>query len=248
MGENKVVNPMYETLGQRLKRLREAKGLNPNRLGKNARVDPGYIARIEKGEIKNPGWEVVLKLAEGLDTTLQYIYTGKDAEPVKPASDMSTDDNDLKLLANIFTKHGKQEFHYLGEVLSIPIKGHVSAGRLSIRDEERGEFVIVKRASIANLSNHNRVYALIVDGDSLQGDGINSGDTILIYRTAEFDIDNKIYVIRDPNTNECVLRHLVHSGDLIIAQSSNPAYKPLLLKAVEVLGRVIVSIPPERYH
>jgi transcriptional regulator with XRE-family HTH domain len=56
------------TFGQRLRELREAKGWSQMRLGEEADVRYQYVARLERAE-SEPGWAMVLKLAEALGVT-----------------------------------------------------------------------------------------------------------------------------------------------------------------------------------
>ena len=65
------------------------------------------------------------RLAEGLDTTIQYLYTGL---PIG-LSIATENPNTLLELKRLFDKINPKEFRYLGEVELIPIKGHIPAGR-----------------------------------------------------------------------------------------------------------------------
>lgn len=61
----KKVDPAF---GKRLRALREAKGWSQMKLGEEAGVRYQYVARLERAE-SEPGWEMVLKLAEALGVT-----------------------------------------------------------------------------------------------------------------------------------------------------------------------------------
>jgi repressor LexA len=243
MVENKG-KAMANTLGNRIKQLREEAGFSAAELGRLTGIDSGYIGRIEKGEIPKPGPEILAKLASKLNTSIDYIVTGKQLRLTAPKQPRTKGEL-LVTIAESLKQLGSSELEYLGEVEPIPIKGHVPAGNLAIREEEAGRIVLVSKAKLDKYPNRARLYAVVVDGDSLKGDGINKGDRLIVREQSEFDIENKIYIIRDPNTSELVARHLIRSGNIIIAQSSNPAYKPLILNSIEVLGRVIMRIPEE---
>ncbi len=49
-----------------LRQLREAKGMTQADLAKRAKVDQGYISTLEAGEKKNPGINVLKRLARAL--------------------------------------------------------------------------------------------------------------------------------------------------------------------------------------
>ncbi len=114
-------------------------------------------------------------------------------------------------------------------------------------EQEEGEAVIIAKNLIKPLTNKPEdVYSLRVSGESLAGDGIHTDDIIFVLQTQVFDIDGKLYIIRDPRTGESVVRHLYHKNDRIRIEASNPDYEPLLLDEVEVIGRVIYIQPQGR--
>jgi len=69
---------MDETFGQRLKRLRQAKGLSQRDL-----AEPGitfaYISRLEADK-RNPSIKALRKLAPKLDVSVEYLETGTQTE------------------------------------------------------------------------------------------------------------------------------------------------------------------------
>lgn len=77
-----------------------------------------------------------------------------------------------------------------------------------------------------------------VNGDSLQGDGINHGDLVIVEPNVEI-IDGKMYVIR--RQNEVVARHLYTDADKLKLVSSNEDYETVEATDIEVLGRLILS-------
>lgn len=62
-------------LGEVIKRQREEKGWSLTELAErtDGRIERSYIFRLEKGEKKNPSWEVVLKLIEVLGINLREL-------------------------------------------------------------------------------------------------------------------------------------------------------------------------------
>ena len=55
-----------ETLGARLKELRQQKGLSQIELSKLSNIPQGTISRWETGARANPGWKMIQALAAGL--------------------------------------------------------------------------------------------------------------------------------------------------------------------------------------
>src|SRR5262245_34255812 len=85
-----------ETVGARLRRLREARGLKQRDLAEPGISGP-YICRIEQGN-RRPSLRALRRLAAKLDVTPEYLETG--------APETTTD----KLVADIAEMRGGGEF------------------------------------------------------------------------------------------------------------------------------------------
>jgi SOS-response transcriptional repressor LexA len=229
-----------ETLGARLTRLRQEAGFNKSRLGKKSGIDPGYIARIESGRIPNPGLPILKKLAAAMDLPLLRLIGEEES-----AGNINT--GKLFELKRALGRFVSREIESLGEALQIPVRGYVRAGTPCVVEQEEGEVLIISRNLIESLTRKaGNVYALRIAGESLSGDGLHTGDDILVFQTSNFDIEGKLYVIRDPQTGESVVRHLQHKDGRIRITAAHPEYQPLLLDEVEVIGRVIYLQPQGR--
>lgn len=67
---------MTETLGQRIRRLREAKNLGLREAAKKLGISPAYLSRIETNEEKTPpGEEVLQRVADLLDQNLDGLMS-----------------------------------------------------------------------------------------------------------------------------------------------------------------------------
>lgn len=67
-----------ETLGERVKKLREAQGLTQRELAERIGTSSGLISFIERDKNK-PSYEVIRRLSEVLGTSTDYLIYGKDA-------------------------------------------------------------------------------------------------------------------------------------------------------------------------
>jgi transcriptional regulator with XRE-family HTH domain len=56
-----------------LKTLRKDRGLTQTQLAKRARTSQAYIARLERGEKKNPSLAMLRRLAKALGTTIEAL-------------------------------------------------------------------------------------------------------------------------------------------------------------------------------
>lgn len=67
-----------ETMGQRIRALREAKGWNQERLATLTGVTVSAVSQWERDETKNVKLEAFLTLAEALGTDPHYLVFGAD--------------------------------------------------------------------------------------------------------------------------------------------------------------------------
>jgi SOS-response transcriptional repressor LexA len=229
-----------KALGEKVKYFRLRLGLNIPELASKAHTDKTQLSMLEKGTKPDITLGTINKLAAALEIPASQLLSDSELRELKPESKSDI----LKGLERSLRKLGSKEFEYLGEVLPLPVRGFIRAGTMGVTEQEDGEVLIRARSEIEALtSNPDIVYAVRVVGESLSGDGIHSGDRLLVLPVQTFDIDGDIYIIRDPDTSEQVVRHLYHNNGDIRVEASNPDYKPLVLKRIEIVGRVI-SVEP----
>jgi len=65
----------HKALGQRIKRLRQKKGLSQNDFAAMCGIGPRYVAKIEQGETTLP-FSVLTQIAENLDVTVFALLKG----------------------------------------------------------------------------------------------------------------------------------------------------------------------------
>lgn len=71
------------TLGRRIAALRERRGWKQRQLAEEARLSVTFLSEVENDR-RVPGTEALLKLADALETTLDYLVKGViDAEPTR---------------------------------------------------------------------------------------------------------------------------------------------------------------------
>lgn len=61
------------SIGARVKRVREARGLTQAGLAKKARVTQGFISQLESGVRQNPGVLPVLRIAKALKISITEL-------------------------------------------------------------------------------------------------------------------------------------------------------------------------------
>lgn len=71
-------------LGERVRRLRKAKGLSQERLAELAGLHTNYVGQVERGE-KNLTLDTLQKIVSGLDITLEELFRYVDPMKKKDA-------------------------------------------------------------------------------------------------------------------------------------------------------------------
>lgn len=67
-----------ETFGQRLRRLREERGLTVVDLGNTAGCAEGTVRQLETGHTKSPNLPLGLRLADALHVDVRYLALGEN--------------------------------------------------------------------------------------------------------------------------------------------------------------------------
>ena len=76
------------TLGERIHLLRRRLGWTQRELAQLAHINTNTLARLERDEIRDPGSQLVLRLARALNTSTDYLLgreEDEDAEDDDPA-------------------------------------------------------------------------------------------------------------------------------------------------------------------
>lgn len=89
-------------LGDNIKKIRLNKGLSINKLWKQSEVTAGYISAIERNEKVNPSKDILKKLANALNVTVDDFYMNVDRdEMIVELNQVNDDKNDYVLLNTI---------------------------------------------------------------------------------------------------------------------------------------------------
>jgi transcriptional regulator with XRE-family HTH domain len=92
-------------LGEQMKRLRKNLGLTQNQLGVKVKINGRQLARYEIGQGK-PSLDVLLKLADFFEVSLDFLVTGNQKEISKKAR---INDQDLLRLLQLVDRLDKAE-------------------------------------------------------------------------------------------------------------------------------------------
>ncbi len=118
------------------------------------------------------------------------------------------------------------------EVLEgIPVKGSVAAGGLieSFSD-------VQENLDISDVLKKKDVFALSVNGDSMQDACITDGDMVLMEPIKDsLSLKNGTIVSAMVPGSGTTLKYFVKRGDKIFLEAANPAYEPIELNTEEVI-------------
>jgi repressor LexA len=114
----------------------------------------------------------------------------------------------------------------------LPLIGHIAAGSPIIADENIEGFRPISK----NLVRHPNAFLLRVHGDSMIGDHIVDGDLVIVHpQNTANDGDIVVALIGEEATVKRFYRRKGH----IELRASNPKYKPLRVRAVQIQGKVV---------
>jgi len=124
-----------KTYGEKLKELRKQRDLNPYQLGKLSGVDPGYISRIESGEIKEPKSGVTSRLTRALGVKFGYFYGSNESTLPDPELALSTIEVSIKayipVYAEVSAGVGMEPIDYVACTRARPAPESLRAYRVS---------------------------------------------------------------------------------------------------------------------
>lgn len=117
-----------ETLKEKLRTAMEAKRYNGRMLSLGAGVDPSYISKLLRGEIRNPSYEVLGRIAATLGVTVEWFH-GK--EVTVPAGTLDIDHElfvqvvelaDSRIKAGEYDLTPKQYANYLWDMYQMALQ------------------------------------------------------------------------------------------------------------------------------
>lgn len=222
-------NKQHESPGVIIKRIRIAKGISQRQLAIKAGKDPGYLSVLESDGSKGMTLDSARAFAKALDVSPSVFLRPNSSSETY----ISGDSQSAKTLDAIIRDLQLAYDHR--ENVEIPVLGSIPAGYPATVADNVLDYITVPRIALGK-ADVKGLFALRVSGDSLIGDGIVSGDTVVLEPTSDI-IDGKIYALR--KRDEVVLRHVYKENDHLRLESSNGEYKRLKARSVEIIGRVV---------
>jgi repressor LexA len=121
-------------------------------------------------------------------------------------------------------------------MVEIPIIGRVAAGQPILAQEHVEDTVQVDSFF---LGTSKRVYGLRVQGDSMIGDGILSGDYIFVKKQLHADDGEIVVALID---DEATVKRVYFEGDRVRFQPSNPRMAPIYVRREDFRNTMIIGV------
>lgn len=206
-------------IGQKIKNLREQKGMTLEELGNKVGVGKSTVRKWETGMITNMKRDKITKLAAALDTSPSYLIGWDDTDNLNKIKDQ---------IINV--REGTTQ---------VPVLGKVAAGVPKYIQENYIGYEDVSNDMIKD----DTVFGLEINGDSMSP-RILKGDVVIVRE--QNDAESGDVVIVSINGDEATCKRLMKYADGISLISFNPAYEPMTFsnkdieeKPVRIIGKVI---------
>jgi repressor LexA len=123
-----------------------------------------------------------------------------------------------------------------GRVVEVPIIGRVAAGQPILATEHVEDTVQVDSFF---LGSSKKVYGLRVQGDSMIGDGILSGDYIFVRKQLHASDGDIVVALID---DEATVKRIYFEGDQVRFQPSNPRMAPIYVRREDFRSTMILGV------
>lgn len=181
-------------LSRNIKLARERKGLTQEELGRLVGKEKSTIGCYETGA-RSPSVETLALIARALETSMDEL-TG--------------------LTWQYYFPEIKKD-----SIVYVPVVGTISAGLPLLAEQNILDYKPMQRAKLKNAADY---FFLLVRGDSMSGDGILDGDTVLIRRQPQ--VENGEIAVVMCGEDEATLKRVYKYADHVLLQPSNPKYPP----------------------
>ena len=201
-----------------LKSLREKKGVSQQAVADYLEITRQAYSNYENGK-RQADYETLLKLGEFFNVSIDYLLNKEKSRPK----------NERLSIDNISNKIPYSSARYA------PILGTIPAGAPVLAVEDIEGYATVP------YNDDGDYFYLRVNGESMKGAGIQTGDLVLIRRQPCAD-DGQIVACR-VNGDEATLKRYKRQGNTVLLLPENPDFEPRIVPisdfesgAAEIIG------------
>ncbi len=212
-------------VGARIRRRRLARGLSQARLADMASVSRGYISRLEAGDFARPSAALLLRIAHALEIDVANLW-----EDITSASAPRNEQPTLNDLSDQLMRLSQT----LGQVRGMSVRGVGSAG-IGDGSEERN----MARLTLEDNHLPPRRWAMKVEGDSLEDDGILTGDYVVV--DPDLSVERDMLVVAKVG-GDILIKHYEPEANTTILEPANPDYSAIEAPNAQILGAVYAIV------
>ncbi|WP_067929223.1 helix-turn-helix domain-containing protein [Alicyclobacillus shizuokensis] len=138
MARDKGKREIHDSVGARIKFLREQKHLSLKDLENKTGISASYLNRLEKGERKSPGCPIMFKLADALDVSVfELLHLPVEADKPKTLFDL--------LILHNYTVKGVPATRRVKDAIIVLVQTVVNAD-LTGKNQLHDSMLIIERA------------------------------------------------------------------------------------------------------
>lgn len=202
---------ILEDFKDRLKNLRSQKKFRQKDLATKLGIARTTIANYEQGT-RFPDKETLKNIANFFDVSIDYLLGRSD-----------------------YPNYWSNKIVDFNQLVEIPILGVITAGKPILAQENIEDYRLTSKADVKG----GNYFFLKVNGDSMIGSRIHSGDLVLIRK--QEDVENGTIGVVMVNDEEATLKRIYKKNNHIILQPDNPKYEPIILsnQDVKIIGKVV---------
>ena len=213
-----------ERIAQKLRIAREQAGLTQHEFAKLYGCQDPTVSMMESGK-RTLGIKVLERVSHIVGKPVSWFIADEmelpEAAPPRPLS---------SILREAVVAQERLE------VREVPVMGKINAGTLKVSEQILEGYIPIPVILLPQVNKD--FYALTVEGNSLVGDDIHDGDTVIIEPDPEY-VDGKIFIVKVEN--EVVARHVRKQKNKLRLESSNGNYSVIEPSQVELQGRVVLK-------
>lgn len=215
-------------MGQKIKKIREEKGMTLEELGNKVGVGKSTVRKWENGMIANMRRDKISKLANALECSPSYLMGWEN-----------NSDSILQTLSENEIASLKADMLELKKGIKIPVLGNVAAGIPIFATEN----YIASEEIPKELAATGKFFGLRIKGDSMSP-RIMEGDIVIVKQQDDAESGDIVIVLINGDSATC--KRLMKYQEGISLISFNPSYEPMTFsnkdieeKPIKIIGKVV---------
>ena len=253
-------NEYMKTFGERLRSIRELRGMKSNELCRKLDVSSGTVSRWESSN-RNPDFDTLKKIAEILNTSVAYLM-GEIDDPTsffqcggEVGSQLGQDIIELpKKSISRVASDTKSNVKISDNFIEIPLLSMATVASCGAGNglygvvPESTENIYIEADTFTHLDDTRKPFAVSIEGDSMIGAGLEEGVKAVINPAEEVYSGDTALVCYD---GSWMIKWVVIRPDKSIElRPANPNYAPTCVEAeyaadpswFRIIGKVVATV------